>query len=108
MSRVRREDWASQLNEFSKRNVGRCTVLEIREPKIGIHEEQAGYRLQGVSFDERGNRITVLVGGETAAAPHVTHVSHGPRRVEIVHQPDGRDGALHVKDRFGSMLLALV
>jgi len=108
MSRIPREEWASQLNEFSKRNAGRATILEIQEPKIGIREEQVGYPLQGVSFDEDGNRITVFVGGETPTAPHVSHVSHRPRRVEILHRRDGQDEALHVQDSFGAMLLALL
>lgn len=105
MSRIAREEWASQLSEFSKRNAGRSTILEIQQPTTGIREEQAGYPLQGVSFDEDGNRITVFVGGDTPTAPHV---SHGPRRVEIVHRRDGQDEALHIQDGSGAMFLALV
>ena len=108
MSRMAREEWASQLSEFAKRNAGRSTILEIQQPTTGIREEQAGYPLQGVSFDEDGNRITVFMGGDTPTAPHVSHVSRGPRRVEILHRRDGPDEALHIQDGSGAMFLALL
>jgi hypothetical protein len=108
MSRIPRHEWASQLSEFSKRNAGRSTILEIRQPELGLREEEAGYPLQGVSFDEAANCISVFVGGETPVSPRVSHISKNPRRVEIVHRPDGQDEALHIEDRGRSMLLALI
>jgi hypothetical protein len=54
MFRIPREEWASELSEFSKRNAGRSTILEI------------------------------------------------------LHRRDAQDEALHIQDRSGAMLLALV
>ena len=108
MSRIPREAWASELSEFSRRNAGRSTILEIRQPNLGVREEEAGYALQGVTFDEAENCISVFVGGDTPSSPRLSHISKNPRRVEILHRSDGQDEALHIKDRRRSMLLALI
>jgi hypothetical protein len=108
MTQVPRDQWDSALREFSARNCGRKTILEIRDPATGVTEEELGYPLQGVSYDPRGDLITLLVGGATAYAPHVSHVMRQPRRVEIVKCRDGRDELLHVADCAGSTTLALL
>ena len=64
--------------------------------------------MQGVSFDEAANCISVFVGGDTPISPRLTHISKNPRRIEILHRPDGQDEALHINDRRRSMLLALI
>jgi len=80
-SEVARDTWSAFVDEFSRRNQGRVTRLEIFG-EFGAQEEEKFLPLNGVTLDVKGSdapRIAILLGNAASAtnsaqaAQHLTH-----------------------------------
>lgn len=102
------EDWAATLRDFTNRNAGRRTVLEIDSMEIGAQEEEQDYPLKGVTYDPRDRRVQIMVGEEGSVSQHLTHSIGDPEQIDVLRRPDGRDQALRIVHSNGSQTLLVL
>lgn len=102
------EDWTVTLRDFTNRNAGRRTVLEIDSMDIGAQEEAQDYPLKGVTYDPRDRRVQIMVGEEGSVNQHLTHSIGDPEQIDVLRRPDGRDQALRVVQGNGSQTLLVL
>jgi hypothetical protein len=98
-------DWPRQLAEFTRRNRGRRTALEVDDPAIGAQTQEIGYALLGVSYDPRDSRVELMLGLPLASAPHLTRGIGNVDSVAVVTSPTGQDVGLRISHGEGQTLL---
>lgn len=98
--------WAGMLDEFSRRNAGRCARLEIDDVSVGAQTEMSGYRFQGASYEPDADRASLMFGGDTESQSHLVRGIPGVKWVEIYGGNAGRpDRALAIAYEGGQTLL---
>ena len=101
-------EWTRELWEFTNRNAGRRTILEVNDPGFGAQEEETDYPLKGVSFDPRDHRVQIMLGEEGSVDQHLTHSIEAAERIDILSSPDGRDEVLRIVHGGSQTLLRFV
>jgi nucleotide-binding universal stress UspA family protein len=101
------ESWARELNDFTKANAGRRTVLELHDPDIGKKECGRNFPLWGVDYDPKRDRINIMLGRSGTVEGHLTHSLSAPRGVRIDRDEEGRALSLHIDFRNGSAVLRI-
>ena len=101
-------DWSATLKEFTNRNAGRRTVLEIDSIDIGAQEAEQDYPLKGVTFDPRDQRVQIMVGEEGSLERHLTHSIGNLEQIDVLRRADGRDEALRIVHGNGSQTLLVL
>ena len=104
---IPKADWSRALQAFSERNAGRYTSVEIDDPELGAQLQQRDFKLQGVSYDPRDDRVEIMLGGFEGVGPHLTHTVGEPRDVDILTDDAGRDLALRVSENGVQTLLRI-
>jgi nucleotide-binding universal stress UspA family protein len=99
------QDWAAQLQEFTRANAGRRTTLVLEDPEMGKQECGRDFPLWGVDYDPRRDRIDIMLGRWGTVEGHLTHSLTGPRELEIVRAADGRFESLHIRLPVGRAVL---
>lgn len=97
--------WATLLRDFTRRNAGRPTQLEIDDPEIGAQWQEVNLPLQGVDYDPREGKVEVIVGAP--GGPRLTHGVAGLTGIDV-EAVDGRDRTLRLAHGAGQTLLRLV
>jgi hypothetical protein len=92
------------LTDFTARNAGRRTTLELNDPELGAQCSGRNFPLRGVAYDPRRDRLHIMLGPTGTVESHLTHSIPSPKSVEIVTDEDGRDLALHI-DLEGAQLI---
>jgi hypothetical protein len=98
---IKREGWAEYFNEFSKRNHGRPTKLEILD-ELGAQREEQHLPLSGISVEDSGKdapRIEIMLGVDLR---HLTHTITRARRVIQKLAAGGSDEAVEFEDAGGA------
>jgi nucleotide-binding universal stress UspA family protein len=106
---VPRDDWATVLEDFSRRNAGRLSLLEVDDADIGAQAQEFDYPFQGCVFDHNDQRIALMFGGDASAGRH--HLTRGianPVSVDILTDRGGTDIAMRVAHGQGQTLLTFV
>jgi nucleotide-binding universal stress UspA family protein len=98
-------DWPRQLEEFTRRNRGRRTALEVDDPSIGAQTQEIGYALLGASYDPRDSRVELMLGLPLASAPHLTRGIGKVDSVAVLTSPTGKDVGLRISHGEGQTLL---
>jgi hypothetical protein len=101
---IDRSQWATFLDEFSKRNQLRPTRLEVVGGDIGAQEQEAFLPFVGVSVDTKGESgsIEIALGGETAADERqLTHHIRNVERIAPLIGATGVEDGLGIEDRDG-------
>ncbi|MEW5931513.1 MAG: DUF5335 family protein [Gemmatimonadota bacterium] len=101
-------DRISLLRDFTARNTGRITRLEIDDPEIGAQWAELDLPLRGVAYDPRDDRLEIMVGDAWSTDAHLTHSIASPADLEVVRDDAGRDLVLRVAYEGGQALLRLV
>ncbi len=96
--------WSGILHEFTLRNAGRVSTLEVDDPAIGAMIEASSYPLLGVDYDHRDDRLTVMLGNTEGVERHLSHGVVKPNSVSVL-SVNGRDTALSVSHGGGQTLL---
>ncbi|HZF69035.1 MAG TPA: universal stress protein [Gemmatirosa sp.] len=97
--------WAATLAEFTHRNAGRRTRLEVNDPSIGAQVEERGFALLGAAYDRRDGRVELMLGDPVERRRHVTRTVPHVSAVAVSCDADGRDRALRVEHGSGQTLL---
>ncbi|MCI0391046.1 MAG: DUF5335 domain-containing protein [Acidobacteria bacterium] len=101
---IKREDWTEYFKEFSKRNQGRPTKMEVLG-ELGAQSEEQHLPLAGVSVEDSGKdapRIEIMLGGAATDPRHLTHTITRVNRVMKKLGADGRDEAIEFEDASGT------
>jgi nucleotide-binding universal stress UspA family protein len=106
-SRVAPERWASDLEAFSKRNLGRKASIEVDDPELGAQAQESGYPLLGVAFDHNDQRVEIMVGDFQGTAHHLTRSIGDIRSIDILRDATGRDWILRIAYGSGQTILTL-
>lgn len=102
-----RTDRISLLKDFTERNAGRITRLEIDDPEIGAQWAEVDLPLRGVAYDPRDDRVEVMLGDTWSTGTHLTHSIAAPDGLEVVRDEAGRDRVLRIAYDGGQVLLRL-
>ncbi|HEU0055072.1 MAG TPA: DUF5335 family protein [Longimicrobium sp.] len=98
--------WTELLRDFSRRNAGRATRLEVGDDGPGALWGELELRLRGVAFEPRFRRVEIALGDGAAAEP-LTHSIEGVSEVDVRHDAAGRDTTLRIAHPGGETLLTL-
>ena len=104
---IPRELWVTALAEFSKRNVGRRTTLEVDDPQLGAQTQEQNYFLQGVAYDPNSRQVEIMVGDFEGTQRHLTRNIANVHSIYILPDAAGRDWILRVAHGGGQTLLTL-
>jgi nucleotide-binding universal stress UspA family protein len=100
-----RADWTSELDAFTKRNIGRRGVLEVDDPEIGAQAQEHDYPLLGATYDPHDDRVELMLGELGDVARHLSRSIGGVTRVDVLKNDRGRDIALRIAHGAGQTLL---
>lgn len=98
-------DWAIQLDEFTKRNIGRRGTLEVDDPEIGAQAQEFDYPLLGTTFDAHDQRVEMMFGELGKTARHLTRGISGVTSIDVLRDERGRDLAIRIAHGTGQTLL---
>lgn len=97
---IERENWQRYLDEFSKRNAGRATRLEVISESMGTQPEAERLPLEGITFESKGpseSNIEIMLGNTGAAdVRHLSHTIINVQRILSKEGTDGREDALEI------------
>ena len=99
-------EWAERLEEFSRRNAGRISILEVIDPDIGAQIEEKGVPFVGASFDPRDGRVHIMCGARVGDG-HLTRSITGVTAIQLLKDVTGKDAFLRVAHGRGQTLLTL-
>lgn len=102
------EEWAEELEAFSKRNRSRRTALEIDDVSLGSQVQESGYSLLGATYDHRDRHVSLMFADPTHPEAHLTRTLGKVRSVAVSHADGGDDGALCIESDQGSTLLTFL
>ena len=99
------EEWAVQLDAFTRRNRGRRAVVEVDDLALGAQVLEAGYPFQGVTFDPHDERVELMLGDGASSSRHVTRGIGNVQAVAIATDGRGRDTGLLISHPPGQTIL---
>lgn len=99
--------WAAHLQDFSRRNAGRTTRLEIDHDELGAQWQEVALTLRGVGLDPRDGRIEIMLDDGERLGAHLTHSIRQATDVDVLRGPDGVDTVLRIAHPGGQSLLML-
>jgi nucleotide-binding universal stress UspA family protein len=97
--------WSRLLVDFSKRNAGRRTILEVDDLEIGAQSQEYNYPLLGVSYSERDGRLDLMLGDRFAGGRHLARSMGSVVAVDVLTDGMGKDIALRVQHGASQTLL---
>jgi hypothetical protein len=108
LQRAARGRWTEVLDEFTRRNVGRRTRLEVDDLEIGAQPQEVGYPLRGVAYDANDDRIDIMLGDLGSGEPHLSRSIGDADSIGLLTDAQGKDVALRLRHGTGQTLLTLV
>jgi nucleotide-binding universal stress UspA family protein len=97
--------WLELLASFSRRNAGRRTILEVDDLELGAQAQEYNYPLLGTTYDERAERVELMLGDATAGGRHLVRSIGNVSAVDVLTDDGGRDVALRVQHGTSQTLL---
>lgn len=107
VSTVDRADWSTELEAFTRRNLGRRTSLEVDDPEFGAQAQEHDYPLLGAAYDPHDARVELMF-GRIGDRHHLSRGIADADSVEIMTDESGHDLALRVTHGQGQSLLTFV
>lgn len=98
-------EWPRQLADFTVRNRGRRTSLEVDDPSIGAQTQEVGYALLGATYDPRDERVELMFGLPHATSPHLTRSIGEVESIAVLSAPSGEDLGLRIAHGAGQTLV---
>jgi nucleotide-binding universal stress UspA family protein len=98
-------EWMVQLDEFSRRNVGRRTMVEVIDATIGAQVLESGFALQGATYDPSDRRVELMLGNGEPSMHHVTRAIGNVESVTIATDAHGCDLGMSIAHGTGQTVL---
>ncbi|HEV8216545.1 MAG TPA: universal stress protein, partial [Gemmatimonadaceae bacterium] len=86
-----RPQWTSQLDEFTRRNIGRRGVLEVDDPELGAQAQEHDYPFLGATYDRHDGRVELMVGELGDVQRHLTRSIGSVSSIDVLTNERGRD-----------------
>lgn len=99
------DEWAVQLDGFSRRNRGRRVALELDDPHVGTQMQATGYALVGATYDHNDRSIQIMLGGPGDESVHLTHTVRNVTAVAVRSDQSHNDQELRIEERDGWVVL---
>jgi nucleotide-binding universal stress UspA family protein len=99
------DQWAAQLDGFSRRNRGRTVALEVDDPHTGTQLQAAGYALLGAAYDHNDRSVQIMLAQPGAESAHLTHVIRSVTAVAVRSDQSGLDQTLRIDHRDGWIVM---
>ena len=99
--------WSTELDAFTKRNVGRLTSLEVDDPEMGAQAQEHDWPLLGVTWDHHDERVDIMLGNFERAGRHLTRGIAGVTEIDLLRDEAGRDWILRIAHGRGQTILSL-
>ena len=100
-----RPEWTLQLDEFTRRNVGRRGVLEVDDPELGAQAQEHDYPFLGATYDRHDGRVELMLGELGDVGRHLTRSIGSVSGIDVLSNERGRDLALRIAHGAGQTLL---
>ena len=97
--------WSRLLSDFTKRNFGRRTILEVDDLEIGAQSQEYNYPFLGASFSDRDGRLDLILGEQYAGGRHLARTMGSIVAVDVLTDGAGHDLALRVQHGSSQTLL---
>ena len=91
------DGWARTLSDFTIRNMGRKSRLEIDDPQLGAQTQALGYGFFGVTYDARSNCLTIMLEASSVSRDHLSRSITGASSISIRQDAAKKDIALVVQ-----------
>ncbi len=101
-------EWRVQLDNFTKRNAGRLTALEVDDALFGAQVQSSGYPLLGATYDPHDRQVELMLGDAHSPGSHITRGIGGVNSITVVCDAHGRDMGLRVGHGTGQTLLTFL
>ena len=99
------EAWSEMLENFTQRNLGRRTILEVDDLEIGAQAQEYNYPLIAAMYDGRERRLQLMLGDRTANGRHLSRSIGGVVGVDVLTDGHGHDVALRLEHGSSQTLL---
>ena len=99
------EWWPVRLREFSRLNAGRLASLEVNDAELGAQTVATAHPFLSADYDRADGRVEIVLGGDRAGAPHLSHGVPDALSLDFLEGPDGSDRALRIGRTVGQTLL---
>ena len=100
--------WGEVLDDFTRRNGGRRTRLEVDDPDLGAQTQEGEYPLLGVTFDPVDQHIEIMLGQLGTGEPHLSRSVAGVDSLDVLTDRDDQDVALRLRHGDGQTILTLI
>ncbi len=97
--------WVREMREFSRSNAGRRTTLELNDPELGAQECGRNFPLWGVTYDQKRDRVEIMLGRSGTVDGHLTHSIPAPQDISVEYDEKGTAQALQIRLRQGQIVL---
>jgi hypothetical protein len=101
-----RGQWPQLLKEFTRRNAGRTTRLELDDADLGAQWAEMELHFRGAAFEPRYGRVELML-TDGDPSEHLTHSVEAVQRIDVERAGDGRDTVLRLGYPGGQTLLFL-
>ncbi|HET7229964.1 MAG TPA: DUF5335 family protein [Longimicrobium sp.] len=98
--------WAEVLKEFSRRNGGRPTRLQLDDAEMGAQWAEVELSFRGAVYEPRYQRVELMLSDGTPDA-HLTHSIDMVTGVDVLQDATGRDAMLRLAYPGGQTLVLL-
>jgi nucleotide-binding universal stress UspA family protein len=99
-------NWATELDAFTKRNIGRRASLEVDDPELGAQAQEHDYPFLGATWDHHDEQVEIMLGDFEGTGRHLTRGIGGVTGVDILRDEKDRDWILRVSHSPGQTILA--
>jgi hypothetical protein len=104
---VHRDEWAQELEAFTRRNAGRHASLEVDDPEMGAQSQEHDYPFLGAAWDRNDQRVEIMLGDFDGVGRHLTRGIAGVTGIDILRDENGRDQVLRIGHEPGQTILSL-
>jgi nucleotide-binding universal stress UspA family protein len=102
------EEWAVQLEAFTRRNSGRRVELQGSYPGLGAESQESGFAFGGATFDPQHQRVDLLFADPAGGTRHMSRSVGHIRAITVITDERGADLGMHIQHRDGETLLSLL
>jgi len=100
--------WRVQLDEFTVRNGGRRTAIEVDDPALGAQAQESGYALLGATYDPHDRRVELMLGDLRGGTRHLSRSIGDVHSITVATETGGTDLGLRIRHGVGQTLLTFL
>jgi hypothetical protein len=95
---IKRDEWTTFLDTFSRQHEGWLATLEVLGPDIGAQQEAGDLPLEGITATSRDDAVqSIAISLGKTPEDHITHTITGPTRVWLEQTSLGANAALEIE-----------